>query len=870
MQWMIFDCEVTQNDWIVVAKYYKQDKYLKFHNDYVGLRQYLDDENIIWIGFNVKGYDQFILKAIYNGYDNKEIKSINDKIIMGVSGYDLNISYCKLNICDLMDDMQIGTSLKSIEGHLGMNIQESSIPFDIKRSLTENELVEMINYCTADVNATEKVCELREPYLQTKINLGVERGLTESQSLSMTNAKLTSAFLGAKKPDKPYTDEREYKYPDNLRLELIPKKVIQFYDDYIDEKIPLDTVLKETCELKLGDCEITISWGGIHGVVRNTIFKADDNKMIVNLDVSSYYPSMMILYDYLSRNIDDKKIFETVKNERIKAKHNGDVEKANNYKLIINTTYGATLNQYNDLYDPLKARSICISGQLFLLELTMSCLKVPTLQMIQLNTDGIAFEVDRKQWQKVFDIIDEWQQRTEFELEIDYISEFIQKDVNNYIMLKSDGSLKTKGSEFKKGINLKGAFSINNNNKVISKALIDYFTKGISVKDTIMSDNNILDFMMISKASSKYKECYTYQYNKKVPLQKVNRVYASNNANYSTLFKVAKANNLISKIADLPEHCIIDNDNHLTIDDINKQWYIDKAIAKVKTFIKERSLIEMVAAKETTEKVEQQPKEKQLDTTKLNVYQKLIKVRHEVLKSNVQKSGKNFGLTYSYFELGDILPVAIPLMDKYGLLTMFNMDHDWASLQIINVDNPTELVNFTIPVVKAQTNKGTTEIQALGSTETYLRRYLYMTALDICENDEVDSDKKVAPTTTVVSPKPISIAPTQTVEKATQPISIAPVTSPKPIENREQAKLVLTQNANQLATNEQKQTLKDACNKLLEITKHNEQTTQQVDKIYKNTDNLNKLSSTQFEMVLAQVNDQIKKMETDPHPELPF
>lgn len=109
-------------------------------------------------------------------------------------------------------------------------------------------------------------------------------------------------------------------------------------------------------------------------------------KLLRNFDVSSYYPSLMIRNGYSSRNIPSFQDFEDVYHRRIEAKKTGDKATANSLKLVLNTTYGATLNQYNDLYDPLQARSVCISGQLYLLELANHLLKdIPGLRVVELT-----------------------------------------------------------------------------------------------------------------------------------------------------------------------------------------------------------------------------------------------------------------------------------------------------------------------------------------------------------------------------------------------------------------------------------------------------------------------------------------------------
>ena len=136
---------------------------------------------------------------------------------------------------------------------------------------------------------------------------------------------------------------------------------------------------------------------------------------------------------YTSRNIPSPQIYEDILDRRMKAKAAGDKHTANALKLVCNTTYGCLLNQYNDLYDPLMGRSVCISGQLYLLELAEHCYQeIEGLRIVQLNTDGIMVECDKKDYDTLTAICAEWQSRTGFDLEEDTVVKIAQKDVNNY------------------------------------------------------------------------------------------------------------------------------------------------------------------------------------------------------------------------------------------------------------------------------------------------------------------------------------------------------------------------------------------------------------------------------------------------------
>jgi len=131
-------------------------------------------------------------------------------------------------------------------------------------------------------------------------------------------------------------------------------------------------------------------------------------------------------------------------------------------------------------------------------------------------------------------------------------------------------------------------------------------------------------------------------------------------------------------------------------------------------------------------------KTKEVKEKKLNIYEKITNIKSEFLKANVKKSGRNKFANYTYYELADITPVLIELCKKYGVFTKFSYTKDQATLEIVNIENPNERETYTSPMEELEL-KGCNKIQALGGSETYSRRYLYMSAFDIIENDMFDA-----------------------------------------------------------------------------------------------------------------------------------
>lgn len=126
------------------------------------------------------------------------------------------------------------------------------------------------------------------------------------------------------------------------------------------------------------------------------------------------------------------------------------------------------------------------------------------------------------------------------------------------------------------------------------------------------------------------------------------------------------------------------------------------------------------------------------ETVKLNAFQKVLQARAKFLEAGAKKTGKNMTLSFRYFELDDIIPIATPIFMELGLLPVVTFTEEYATMSVVNVDDPGDRVEFFSPMRVPESNRGTNPVMALGSAHTYLRRYLYMIALDICEPDSIN------------------------------------------------------------------------------------------------------------------------------------
>ena len=483
-----------------------------------------------------------------------------------------------------------------------------------------------------------------------------------------------------------------------------------------------------------------------------------EDRVIINQDVASLYPNSMLNFGYCSRAMDDPEAYRKLVERRLGYKHSGDKLRSNALKLPINTTYGAMLNAYNDLADRWAGRSVCISNQLAMTMLiTMLCRKCETIDFININTDGIMFTIDRKEVKLSEDIIAEWSKITRFEMERDDFKKVIQKDVNNYIGITPDGKFKTKGGyvSLYKGGNFK-----TNSLQIIHRSIVEYLVNGVPPETTINECTDIFAFQQIVKTGGTFEGSYHYVNGVREPIQKVNRIYAVKNPKYGTVVKgkwiteKRKKNKDTGKmestpvdppqwsetiISECPTHTFIDNENVLTVDDLDKDYYIDMAKKRIDKYI---NIDPTVARKieKITKEVVIMATEKAVTTKAeaMNVYAKLLEARKRFLEAGIKKTGVNRYAEYKYFTLDEIIPAKQTIFKDLGLADVISFSDNYANLTIIDVDNPTDFIVFGSQLAPDE-SMIKNPIQKVGAIQTYVRRYLYLLALDIIESDGIEA-----------------------------------------------------------------------------------------------------------------------------------
>lgn len=565
---LFYDFEVFKYDWLVVVMDMTAKKTHVIINSPEELEAlYKANIKEIWVGFNSRHYDQYILKAILCGFDPKKV---NDYIITkGNPGWKFSSLFRQFPLWnyDVMLNTDVG--LKSFEGFMGNDIKETSVPFNIDRKLTPEEIAETVKYCKHDVEQTVQVFLKRTEEFNTMMYFIKHFGLSMDY-ISKTKAQLAAEILGGNRKGADFDDEFQFPILDCLHLNKY-KHIAEWYANPENH----DYSKKQDKQIVAG-VEHTFAWGGGHGA--RAKYSADGIFLII--DVTAYYPSLQKKYHFGYRVMNHPENFEFIHDSNIAYKRKGDKKARQPFKIMDNAISGQMKQKSSALYDPMSNNSICINGQLLLLDLVEHI--EPYCELIQNNTDGIIVKL--KDYEHDFDVLDdvvyEWEQRTGMKMDFDtYIGTIYQKDVNNYLLIdRKTGAVKAKGGYVMKLNDLSYDLPI------INKALVDYMIHGIPVRRTIMECQDLREFQLVSRISSKYTHIL---YGDKPIKEKCIRVFASNNPADPGVKKVHAVRKTTAKLTNSPEHCFIFNDDVKGVpvpDKLDRQWYIDFANKRLSDF----------------------------------------------------------------------------------------------------------------------------------------------------------------------------------------------------------------------------------------------------------------------------------------------
>lgn len=555
----LFEISNRKNQLQELVEFFKEFENVEgsWNNSYT--TDYQFNTNKIFAGYNNIHYDNPIINYIIDYYNVMKDKTYIEicKSIFNLSKTILNSKegeegiWKKWKYQQWFESFDILTMLYSTQLRVGLkemqvtmqypNVQEFVYDWDIP--LVESKFDEMIQYNINDVESTSELLDRCKKDVELRIAIEDEYGVRvlSKDGVNIGMKIITQKYL--EKTGQTWWDIKDLRSP----MDKIPLKdvILPFvkYDSPILKDM-LDTLKKQTVspgrkgyEYKFifNNLRYTIGVGGIHSVNDPEIIIPKEDEYLIDCDVASLYPSMLIQHKFYPKHLGPEflEIYSKIREERLEAKHNGDKVKNETLKFALNGLSGNLQNEHNFCYSPFAVMQIRVNGQLLLLMLAEKLVEIGC-KIIQANTDGLFLICKKNKYEEYQKVCKEWEKLTKLELEEDRFEAMYQYAINDYIAVK-EGYHKTKD---KKLIKTKGMFITEVllgkglSPKIIPEAIINYFVDNIPVEETIKNCRDIRKFLKAEKTGKQW----TVEYNDKIQ-QRINRFYVSNNGYYLWKFK---------------------------------------------------------------------------------------------------------------------------------------------------------------------------------------------------------------------------------------------------------------------------------------------------------------------------------------------
>ncbi len=541
-----FEISERKNQLRELVKFFKQvDKYITW-GDYYTTHINIP-ANVIFCGYNNLHYDNPIINYIIEYEDklmqynipticssifnlSKTITTSSEDNIDAWKHWKYQIWFDTFDILTMLYSNKLRVGLKEIQVTMQYpNVQE--FVCDWTKPLPLEDFDSMIDYNINDIESTSELLNRCKKDVDLRIAIEDEYGVRvlSKDGVNIGMKILTQKYL--EKTGLTWWDIKDLRSP----MSVIPLKdvILPFikYDSPILQRVLEDMKNQIVSPGRKGyenkfvfnNLRYSVGVGGIHSVNSPEIIIPRDDEMLIDIDVASLYPSMLIEYEFYPRHLGKEflEVYKQIKDERIEAKHNGDKVKNETLKLALNGLSGNLQNEHNFCYSPFAVMQIRINGQLLLLMLAEKLTQIGC-RIVQANTDGLFVLLKKDAYSKVNSICREWEQLTKLTLEEDRFKAMYQYAINDYFAITEDNKVKEKGM-FITAVKLGKGLTP----KIIPKAVISFFKDGIPVEDTIKNCTDIRDFLMSEKTGKQWHVEYMNE-----EQQRTNRFYASTNGGY--------------------------------------------------------------------------------------------------------------------------------------------------------------------------------------------------------------------------------------------------------------------------------------------------------------------------------------------------
>lgn len=548
-----FEISERRNQLRELVKFFKQvDSYIKWGDFYTTDLEIKSE--VIFCGYNNLHYDNPIVNYIIEYEDklmsynvaticssifnlSRTITTSTEDNIEAWKHWKYQIWFDTFDLLTMLYSNKLRVGLKEIQVTMQYpNVQE--FVCDWSKPLPLEDFDNMIDYNINDIESTAELLNRCKKDIDLRIAIEDEYGV---RVLSKDGVNIGMKILTQKYLEKTGLTRWDI---EGLRspMDYIPLKdvILPFikYDSPILQRVLDDMKSQIVSPGRKGyennfifnGLRYTVGVGGIHSKNDPEIIIPKEDEMLIDIDVASLYPSMLIEYKFYPKHLGPEflEVYSQIKDERIEAKHNGDKVKNETLKLALNGLSGNLQNQHNFCYSPFAVMQIRINGQLLLLMLAERLTQIGC-RIVQANTDGLFVLLKKSIYEQANKICQEWEQLTRLTLEEERFEAMYQYAINDYIAVKegyketkNPDLIKTKGMFITKVLLGKGLSA-----KIIPEAIIKYFVDGIPVEDTIKGCTDIRKFLMSEKTGKQWHVEYMNQ-----EQQRTNRFYASTNGGY--------------------------------------------------------------------------------------------------------------------------------------------------------------------------------------------------------------------------------------------------------------------------------------------------------------------------------------------------
>lgn len=517
----VFDSEAFINYWVVGFKHSNSGKYLVFDLHSGGILANRDKltwvmNRFLVIGFNSRTYDLPMLSLALDGYDAKELKKASNAIIFQeYQPYQVEQHYkielVKCNHIDLFEVAPLQGSLKLYAGRLHCKRMQD-MPIEHTETLTQDQKLEIRDYMLNDLDNTELLAKFLYPQLELRYNLSATYNV---DLRSKSDAQVAEAVIGheiqrivSRKPERPKNFNKYFFYqvPPFLTytepglqhvLNTIREAVFEVDDS---GAVTMPEPIKDL-SIKLSNCVYRLGIGGLHSSEKTVAHKANDEWDIVDCDVVSYYPAIVLTQRLYPRHLGKVflEVYKSLVDRRVDAKKAGNKVVADSLKISVNGIFGKFGNRYSIVYSPDIMIQITISGQLCLLKLIelIEGRSPGNMYVLSANTDGVLVYCRKSHRAQLDEVIAWWKQLTGFDTESGEYKGFYSRDVNNYIGIEKKGKVKTKGAYSEVGSSGGTELSKNPETLVCNDAVKDFLNSAKPVEDTVRNCKDVRRFVVV-------------------------------------------------------------------------------------------------------------------------------------------------------------------------------------------------------------------------------------------------------------------------------------------------------------------------------------------------------------------------------------